>query len=51
MGVDPGKIQRIIGHSSLAMSEYYRRVPKEELFEGMETIGDRLDLKQIEWKA
>lgn len=51
MGVDPGKIQRIVGHSSLQMSEYYRRVPKEELLAGMETLGDKLDLKQIEWKT
>ena len=50
-GVDPGKIRRIFGHSSIIMSEYHRRVPKEELLEGMEAIGDKLDLKQIEWKA
>lgn len=49
-GVDPGKIQRIIGHTSAAMDEYYRDVPKEELLAGMETIGDKLDLKQIEWQ-
>lgn len=50
MGVDPGIIQRILGHSSIAMSEHYRTVPIEELFAGMETIGEKLDLKQIEWK-
>lgn len=50
MKVDPGKIQRIVGHSSLAMAEYYRRVPAEELLAGMETMGDRLGLRQIEWK-
>lgn len=50
MGVDAGIIQRIVGHSSLAMSEHYRTVPIEDLMHGMETIGDKLDLKQIEWK-
>lgn len=50
MGVDPGVIQRVIGHSSLAMSEHYRHVPWDELLDGMERIGDRLDLKRIEWK-
>lgn len=50
-GVDPGKIQRIIGHSSAQMDEYYRDVPKEELLAGMETLGDRLDLKGIDWKT
>ncbi|MBT1161288.1 tyrosine-type recombinase/integrase [Bifidobacterium sp. SO1] len=50
MGVDPGIIQRILGHSSIAMSEHYRTVPIEELFAGMETIGEKLDLEQIEWK-
>lgn len=51
MKVDPGIIQRIVGHSSIAMSEHYRTVPVEDLMRGMETIGDGLDLKQIEWKA
>lgn len=48
-GVDPGKIQRIIGHSSIEMSEYYREVPKEELLEGMEQVGDVLALPAGEW--
>lgn len=48
-GVDPGKIQRIIGHSSLAMSEYYRRVPKEELLVDMERLYPETGLNQIEW--
>ena len=51
MKVDPGIIQRIVGHSSVEMSEHYRTVPVEDLMRGMETIGDKLDLKQIEWKA
>lgn len=51
MKVDAGIIQRIVGHSSIAMSEHYRTVPVEDLMRGMETIGDKLDLKQIEWKA
>lgn len=51
MGVDAGIIQRIVGHSSLAMSEHYRTVPIEDLMHGMETLGDKLDLKQIEWRA
>ena len=51
MKVDPGIIQRIVGHSSIAMSEHYRTVPVEDLMRGMETIGDGLGLKQIEWKA
>lgn len=51
MGVDPGIIQRIVGHSSLEMSEHYRTVPVEELMEGMEAIDAGLDLKQIEWKT
>lgn len=49
MGVDAGIIQRIVGHSSLAMSEHYRTVPIEDLMHGMETIGEGLDLKQVEW--
>ncbi len=51
MKVDPGIIQRIVGHSSIAMSEHYRTVPVEDLMRGMETISDGLGLKQIEWKA
>lgn len=51
MKVDAGIIQRIVGHSSVEMSEHYRTVPVEDLMRGMETIGDGLDLKQIEWKA
>lgn len=50
-GVDPGIIKRLIGHSSVEMSEYYRDVSADKLMEGMETIGDKLDLKQIEWKT
>ncbi|NMM98079.1 tyrosine-type recombinase/integrase [Bifidobacterium olomucense] len=50
MGVDPGIIQRILGHSSIEMSEHYRTVPIEDLLSGMETIGEKLDLKQIEWR-
>ena len=50
MRVDPGIIQRIVGHSSLAMSEHYRSVPVEELMAGMETIGDGLGLAQIGWR-
>lgn len=49
-GVDPGKVQRIIGHSSIAMMEHYRRVSDDELMSGMELLSDGLDLKQIEWK-
>lgn len=49
-GVDPGKVQRIIGHSSIAMMEYYRRVSDSELMSGMELLSDGLDLKQIEWQ-
>ncbi len=41
----------IFGHSSIVMSEYYRRVPREGLLASMESIGGMLDLKQIEWKA
>lgn len=51
MRVDPGIIQRIVGHSSLEMSEHYRTVPVEELMESMETIDAGLDLKQIEWRS
>ena len=51
MRVDPGVIQRIVGHSSLAMSEHYRSVPVEELMAGMETIGDGLGLAQIGWEG
>lgn len=51
MHVDPGIIQRIVGHSSLAMSEHYRSVPVEELMSGMETIGDGLGLAQIGWEV
>lgn len=47
-GMDPGKIQRIIGHSSLAMAEYYRRVPKEELLDGMERLYADVDVRRVE---
>lgn len=50
-GVDPGIIKRLIGHASVEMSEYYRDVSVDRLMAGMETIGDKLDLKQIEWKT
>lgn len=33
------------------MTEHYRDVSTEELLKGMETIGDRLDLKGIDWKT
>ncbi|NEG55397.1 tyrosine-type recombinase/integrase [Bifidobacterium platyrrhinorum] len=49
-GVDPGIIKRLVGHSSIEMSDYYRDVPTSTLLESMERVGDKLDLKQIEWK-
>lgn len=50
-GVDPGKIQRIIGHSSIAMTEYYRDIPQEELLAGMEKLDEAYDLKRIGGKT
>lgn len=50
-GVDPGIITRLIGHSGIEMTERYRDVGVDRLMAGMETIGDKLDLKQIEWKT
>lgn len=49
MGVDPGIIQRIVGHSSLEMSEHYRSVPIEDLMRGMETLGRGLALPDCAW--
>lgn len=51
MGVDPGIIRRIVGHSSVEMSEHYRTVPQSVLMAGMEKMEAPLDLRQIEWKT
>ena len=51
MGVDPGMIQAIIGHSSYRMSQHYRHIDVEQRVRAVSGMEDRLGLESMLWEA
>lgn len=51
MGVDPGMIQAIIGHSSYQMSQHYRHIDVEQRVRAVSGMEDRLGLESMLWEA
>lgn len=51
MGVDPGMIQAIIGHSNYRMSQHYRHIDVEQRVRAVSGMEDRLGLESMLWEA
>ena len=47
MGVDPGMIQAIIGHSNYRMSQHYRHIDVEQRVRAVSGMEDRLGVHAV----